>query len=182
MFQFGFELRGSHSAGLLAIDSFAKAGPALKIADDAHKFTDYMTIYTNSNPALALEISQGKEVDEVKVDDRKIKKLSQDVERQTVIIDFEDGSQAKQTFLVHRPLTKLDCPLAEQLGLELSPMGDIKVFPPFNQTSVPLIYAAGDCASPMKIIPNAVAMGAYAGAGLARDLPKRVTGRLRGHA
>ena len=33
----------------------------------------------------------------------------------------------------------------------------------------------GNCASMMKIIPNAIRMGAYAGAGIARELSKRVT-------
>jgi pyruvate/2-oxoglutarate dehydrogenase complex dihydrolipoamide dehydrogenase (E3) component len=46
---------------------------------------------------------------------------------------------------------------------------------PFYETNVSRFFAAGDCASPFKMIPNAMFQGSNAGAGIARELPRRVT-------
>ena len=172
MFQFGYELQGTKSAGLLAIDSLANACDAVKLVDDAHKFNESITVYTNSDHALKREILQHLEEINIKVDDRKIIQLSQGPAPSEVIIEFENDERVLEGFLVHQPLTKLNHSLADQLNLSMGPIGKIMVTPPFNQTSLALVYAAGDCASPMKIVPSAIAMGAYAGAGIARDLPK----------
>jgi pyruvate/2-oxoglutarate dehydrogenase complex dihydrolipoamide dehydrogenase (E3) component len=177
MFQFGYEQRGCESAGLLAVDGLANVFHSTMLADDGNKFADHITIYTDNNPTLAAEISAALQTKDIEVDDRKIKALHQGQGGAEVIIELEDGTRKTEGFVVHRPDTKLDMKLIDQLGLKVSERGDIEVMPPFCQTSVPGVYAAGDCASPMKIIPNAMAMGAYAGCGLARELPNRVTGR-----
>lgn len=171
MFQFGFELRGCHSAGLLAIDGLANTLHATILAHDGHKFSDTMTIYTNGNTALSEEISAGLKTPGMSVDNREIARLTRG-EGSSITIEFKDGSQKTEDFIVHRPLTKLDRKFADQLGLNISKMGDIEVMPPFCKTNVAGVYAAGDCATPMKTISNAMTMGAYAGCGLARELPK----------
>lgn len=164
---------------------------ALALADDGHKFTDRFTIYTDGNPPLAAELESLVAGCGVRVDDRKIKQLREsklgtgdggDVHgddgaaKEGILLDFADGTSQLEGFLVHRPLTRCESPLASQLGLAMTPAGDIQTSMPFCQTSVPGVFAAGDCASMMKIIPHAVAMGAYAGCGIARELPRRVTG------
>lgn len=186
MFQFGYEQRSAHSAGLLAIDSLANPLHAPKLADDAHKFTNVITIYTNANAALATELSQTLQYPGILVDDREIACLvapassssSPPSSSSEITIEFANGEIMTESFLVHRPLTKLDHTLSDQLGLDYGMVGEIKTSPPFCQTSVDGVFAAGDCASMMKIIPNAISMGAYAGAGIARELPKRVTGAM----
>lgn len=70
-------------------------------------------------------------------------------------------------------MTKLNRKLSDQLELKYVPDDYIKTVPPFCQTSVEGVYATENCASMMKIIPNAISMDAYAGAGLARELPRR---------
>ena len=67
---------------------------------------------------------------------------------------------------------KLKRTLPEQLGLEYGAVCEINTSPPFCQTSVEGVFAAGVCVSMMKIIPNAISMGTYAGARMARELPK----------
>ena len=188
MFQFGYEQRGLHSAGLLALDGLANPVPASSLADDALKFTDTVTIYTNSNPTLAAQISDSLQTGDILVDDRKILRLSKPGASATssssssstststrIAIEFVNGEIKGEGFLVHRPVTVLDRSIPEQLGLEYGPIGEIRTLPPFCKTTMEGVYAAGDCASMMKIIPNAINMGAYAGAGIARELPKRVT-------
>ena len=64
------------------------------------------------------------------------------------------------------PPTKNNGPFVEQLGIELEPMGHIKVTPPFNETSVPGVFAVGDCATMMKAAPQAIAMGSFGAAGV----------------
>ncbi|KAI0445778.1 thioredoxin reductase [Xylaria telfairii] len=176
MFQFGFERRGVSSAGLLAVDGLATVFAASTLADDGHKFTDNFTIYTNSNPPLAADLRAEVVAHGIKVDDRKITKLGAEEGKEGITIEFDDGSSCFEGFLVHRPSTTCTSPLIQQLGLETTPMSGIKTSMPFCQTNVAGVFAAGDCASMMQIIPHAVAMGAYAGCGIARELPRRVTG------
>ena len=175
MLQFGYEQRGVSSAGLLAIDTLASVFHASILAQDAHKFTDEMTLYTSSNPKVASELRTRLEPQGIRIDDRTIHRLLPGPMHSEVIIEFSDGQKKTEGFLVHRPGIKVVSGLIDQLGLEITESGDIKVSPPFCQTTVPGVYAAGDCASMMKVIPNAISMGAYAGAGIARELPKRFT-------
>ena len=175
MFQFGYEQRGTSSAGLLAVDTLANAFHAAKLAEDGLKFSASLTIYTTGNSSLTTEL-QGSLIDPaIKVDERKVARLDQGTGSE-VIIRFEDGTSVTEGFVVHRPLVKLNTRLADSLGLEFGAFGEIKVMPPFLETSVSGVFAAGDCATHMRIIPNAISMGAYAGAGLARGLPRSITG------
>ncbi|KAK7746486.1 hypothetical protein SLS53_002445 [Cytospora paraplurivora] len=159
-----------------ATDGLASAKMAAGLADDGHRFTDKFTIYTNANPVLAAELHSLVSAHGIKVDDRAILRLRADEEKEGVSIDFVDKTSSFERFLVHRPSTWNTSPLVKQLGLRMTPMGDIETSMPFCQTSVAGVFAAGDCASMMKIIPQAVSMGAYAGCGIARELPRRITG------
>ncbi|KAL1856873.1 hypothetical protein Daus18300_010636 [Diaporthe australafricana] len=179
MFQFGYELRGSSSAGLLAIDGLAQPMHALMLASDAIKYADALAIYTNGNPGLAAQLSASQQMAAgMSVDDRKILRVgrgatsSSSSPSSSVLITFVDGTEKTEDFVHHRPLTRVAGRFVDQLGLAVTPMGDIEAPPPFCRTNVPGVFAAGDCASMMKIIPNAVATGAYAGCGMCRELLK----------
>ncbi|KAI0886475.1 FAD/NAD(P)-binding domain-containing protein [Annulohypoxylon maeteangense] len=172
MFQFGYELRGSSSAGLLAVDGLAQPMFATMLARDAAKSADEVTIYTNGNGTLAAELSASQLGSGVFVDDRPIARLSRGAGALSILITFTDGTWKTEDFVHHRPLTRVAGRFVEQLGLALSETGDILAPLPFCRTSVEGVYAAGDCASLMKIIPNAVVTGAYAGCGMSRELPK----------
>ena len=101
----------------------------------------------------------------MRVDSRKIKKLVKDVNQAEVTIHFEDGTEKAEAFLGAAPKTVLRGKFIDQLGLERGPGGEILTTPPFLQTSVKGIFAAGDNSSPMKIIATALSTGACAGAG-----------------
>ena len=58
----------------------------------------------------------------------------------------------------------------QQLGLELTEQGDIKTNGMFYETSVTGVFAAGDCATPLKAVTQAVAMGSFCAAGLVFQL------------
>ncbi|CAI6334299.1 unnamed protein product [Periconia digitata] len=171
MFCFGYEQRGSRTAGLLASGQLSHPGHALTNAQDAHKFAESVTIFTNGSPALADELSQ-KTVAGIRVNDQKLKRFIKEPDADNIKVEFENGEIESFSFLVHKPDLEIDASLPKQLGLECVPGFGIKVTPPFNQTSVEGVYAAGDCCSPLRMIPNAMNMGAFAGCGLARELPR----------
>jgi thioredoxin reductase len=73
-------------------------------------------------------------------------------------------------FLVHKATTALNGPFAKQLGLELTPLGDIKVASPLPETSMGGVFAVGDCATMMKIVAVAISSGVAAAAGVSTQL------------
>lgn len=171
MFCFGYEQRGSPSAGLLASGILANPMHAIINTKDALKFVDHVTIYTDGNEELKEQLGD-KLTEGMSIDSREVASIHAGQEQTDVYLDFEDGSSQGLAFLVHKPDMTLTSSLVEDLGLETVPGIGIKVSPPFNQTSVEGVFAAGDCCSPVRTIPNALSMGSSAGCGLARQLPK----------
>ena len=129
------------------------------------------TIYTNGDETLAVTVAERIEGSPTfHVDPREITRFEKGRDRAQVIIHFKDGTMATEGFLGHKPRTILKGNLAKQLGLDLTPQGDIKVAPPFNQTSLRGVFAAGDNASPMKIVNTGLFTGAAVGAGVSAQL------------
>ncbi|KAI1246965.1 hypothetical protein MGN70_010850 [Eutypa lata] len=54
-------------------------------------------------------------------------------------------------------------PFVAHLGLDMTPSGGIKADAPSWQTSVPGVFAVGDCSTPYKVIASAVTSGCNAG-------------------
>jgi gliotoxin/aspirochlorine biosynthesis thioredoxin reductase len=177
LFTFGFEYRGSASAGILSMGYAASPFHASILIEDASKFAEKVTVYTNGDPVLAEAIKEKVPSNKTVFDSRVIIGLTNGSgESSGITIVFEDGESQTEDFIVHQPPTRINPEIVEQLGLELDARGDIVTKGPFYQTTVPGVFAAGDYASPFKIIPNAMLMGANAGAEIARELPRRLTG------
>jgi hypothetical protein len=163
----GYEERGCASAGILSVDGDANLKAAKHLAFQARNLTPVVTIYTNGNDALTAEC-----IDELsplgfKVDGRSIARLVKAPKRTQVAVHFADDSPPHtEGFIVHRPTAKLNGPFAEQLGVEITPMGHIKALFPFNETTVSGVYVAGDAGSPFKIGTQALVMGAFAAGGV----------------
>lgn len=140
---------------------------ALHFARQALRMTEQVTLYTNGDEKLAQDLKEAVEAAPapMTVDSRKITKLSKAQERSQITLHFEDGTSRTEAFLAHKPKTKLRGTLAQQLGLELTPMGTIMVDGPFNQTSVKGVFAAGDCFSPMQTVNAALHSGTCTGGG-----------------
>ena len=92
----------------------------------------------------------------------------------SVMVHFEDGTSQKEGFVVSHPSVEQRAPFAEQLGLEMTPTGDIKVSMPFYETSLGGCVAAGDAATPMKAVLQATQMGVFAAAGLVAQLQREL--------
>ncbi|KAJ3555519.1 hypothetical protein NPX13_g10338 [Xylaria arbuscula] len=87
-----------------------------------------------------------------------------------VLVTLEDGTVNKEGFLAHVPDFELNGSFVKELGVELAAQGHIHTLPPFFNTTVPGVYAAGDCATVFRTVPNAMMMGSFVAAGLAHSL------------
>jgi thioredoxin reductase len=163
----GFEDRGVASSGLLAVDLLGSTPVGMHAARYGTQLSKRVVIYTNGNEELAGQFTaQIKDSPAFKVDSRKIKKLVMGAKAPEIIIQFVDGSEVTEGWLSHAPRTQAKGPFADQLGLETTPSGDLVVNPPFLQTSVPGVFAAGDNSHAMKVTPTAQYTGSLVGAGL----------------
>ncbi|KAI1123768.1 FAD/NAD(P)-binding domain-containing protein [Nemania abortiva] len=162
----GWEEQWVDTAGMLAEGKTGTVVHALHFARQALRMAKQVTLYTNGNEALAKELTDTLKAAPapMTVNSKKITKLVKAPERARIVVELEDGTKITEGFLAHNPLVKLRGNLAEQLGLEMT-MGIIKVNPPFNQTSLKGVFAAGDCAGPMQFVTAALNGGTCAGGG-----------------
>ncbi|KAF2179256.1 FAD/NAD(P)-binding domain-containing protein [Zopfia rhizophila CBS 207.26] len=172
----GWEETGVATSGVLAIGDIGSVPHALHIARQALRISKEVTIYTNGNEQLAKDLRSALEKSPapMKVDSRAIAKLVKALNRSEVTLHFEDGTEHTEGFLAHKPEAKLRGGLHEQLGLELTPQSTIKVNPPFSQTSVKGVFAAGDACTPMQTLTNALSTGTAAGAGAPLQLQAEI--------
>ncbi|KAH8656714.1 hypothetical protein BGZ60DRAFT_384631 [Tricladium varicosporioides] len=178
LFCHGYEERGSASAGVLAIDDCAPVHVALHLARFALRLAGKVVIYTNGIPEVTKEIKEAisklrpdsKTRMNVSVDDRKITKLIKGSRKAEVEVVLNSGEQRLEGFLVHRPRGELNGQWVKQLGLEQTLMGDIKVNPPFNETSMPGVFAGGDAGTMFKAATVALSSGGSIAAGVASSL------------
>jgi thioredoxin reductase len=163
----GWEEKGNPSAGMLAEGDTGSVVPALHFARQALRMVDQVTLYTHGNSQLAAELQAALDAAPapMTINPKRITKLTKAPERARITLHFEDGTSTTEAFLAHKPKTKLRGDLAQQLGCALSPMGLVVVNPPFNQTSVKGVFAAGDCCSPMHTITSALSSGTCTGGG-----------------
>lgn len=175
----GWEEKGITSAGALLIGESAVPLVSFHIARQALRFSKKVTLYTDGNAQLADDLNKDLQASNapMEVDARKIARLEKSLKRAEVTLHFEDGQSKTEGFLFGKPLAVLRGDLHKQLGLALTPKGTIVVNPPFNETSMKGVFAAGDCASPMQTVTTAQATGTNAGAGAPLQLQAEMWGQ-----
>lgn len=77
---------------------------------------------------------------------------------------------------VHQPLSETKGLFVCQLSLKITPTEDTKTSQPFYETSVPGVFAVGECATVMKSVSQTVAMGVLAAAGMVYQLGAELAG------
>jgi thioredoxin reductase len=152
---------------MLAEGNTGAVVPAFRFARQALRMIKQVTLYTNGNEQLADELRADLHAAPapLKVNLKKIAELIKSPERARITLCLDDGTNITEVFLAHKPKTKLRGVLAQQLGCELKQMNTVLVKPPFNQTSVKGVFAAGDCSSPMHTVTVALNWVRWAGAG-----------------
>lgn len=148
----------------------------MHVARMAKNLAHHVTIYTNALPSLSTStLTSHIKSSKISIDTRPIARLSLvDSQGPQVRISFADGSADKvEGFLTSHPsIEQRAGDLVAQLGLETTPQGDVKVTPPWNETSVPGVFAMGDAATPMKNVMNALYLGSFAAAGMVAQIQK----------
>ena len=150
----------------------------MHVANYALRLADKVTIYTNGNSATTSTLEsaasqlkpESKSSNNITINDKKISKLVKGGKGAEVEVVMENGEKIVEGFLVHKPVGKLNGDWVEQLGLETTEQGTIKVNFPFNETSVPGVFAVGDCGTVMQAVTSAIAMGGAVAAGVAAQL------------
>ncbi|SPO06241.1 related to thioredoxin reductase [Cephalotrichum gorgonifer] len=169
----GYEQRGQRSVGVLMTGFITTAEKGMHMGHMARRLAGNVVLYTNGSETLADELKSALMKDKnsedgtITVDSRAISTLRMGTQSESsVVITFSEGGEAEEGFLVNAPVTKVNSPLAEQLSLELSDGGDILTTPPFFESSVPGVFAIGDCGVQMKAVPVATYSGTMAAAGI----------------
>ena len=171
LFCHGFEERGAAKAGILAVEDMADLMHSTAVGCMAKRLAKSVTVLTHGNTALTEEIQAACTEKGLAVDSRRIARFHKvPGDNADVEVEFEDGSKDVFGFIAHKPRSKINGPWADQLGVELTPGLDLKVNPPFNETTVPGVFAAGDCASPFKVVAGGVSMGLFAANGAAMQV------------
>ncbi|KAK8157461.1 thioredoxin reductase [Phyllosticta citrichinensis] len=174
LFCHGYEERGAPKAGILAVEDMADLMHSIGVGCMAKRLAKSVSVLTHGNAALTQEISTAAAEKGLTVDSRRIvrfKKVPGD--NADVEVQFEDGAREVFGFVAHKPRSRLNGPWAEQLGVELTDGLDLKINPPFNETNVPGVFAAGDCASPFKVVASGISMGLFAANGAAMQVQGR---------
>ncbi|KAI1330941.1 FAD/NAD(P)-binding domain-containing protein [Xylariaceae sp. FL0255] len=144
------------------------------IARMANRLAGSVNIYTNGNADFGAEIRMLlKSTKKFHVENRKIKSLAKDPGAEGeggILVTLEDGVVIKEGFIAHVPESELNGPFAKDLELEIAPQGHINAIPPFFNTNVAGVFAAGDCATILKSVSMATAMGSFVDGGLAHAL------------
>lgn len=159
------------------------------MAMNAAQLTHKVTLYTHGDDAMAAELQASSVVAsklnvqtrKFSVEPRKIRQLlasggkdpsdpTLEYNPEVVLVEFEDGTTKHEQFLVHSPATAAQGPFVQQLGLETTGAGDIRADYPFWQTSVAGVYAVGDCSTPYKVTPGAIASGCNAAVAVCAEI------------
>lgn len=131
-------------------------------------WSDKMTVFTNGSNLLTDEQEEFLTHHNIKVNNKKIISLKH-YKGHLVTVLFEDGGTALLDALFARVSFKQHCTIPEQLGCELTEQGYIKI-DPFQKTTVPGVYAAGDNTTMFRSVAAAVAAGNLAGAMMNKEL------------
>ncbi|KAL4899644.1 hypothetical protein BDW74DRAFT_171338 [Aspergillus multicolor] len=166
----GFEERGCGSAGVLAVGDMANTMPAMHVARIARRLANTVTIYPHGAEELSQVLAVATQSTGIMIDNRPISRLVNGPSKADVEVAFVDSTSKIEGFLSHKPKTQVNCPFAEQLGLDSTPDGDIKTTQPFFSTSMPGVFAAGDCARQMKSVVTAMSSETLVAGGLAGQL------------
>lgn len=154
----GYEVRG------LPTGILASGEKAFELARLISNWTDRLTVFSNGPALLTAEQREKLHTKNIQVQEAQIRGIQHQNGHISALL-AEDGHRFELQALYHHPQLEQHSPLAAELGCELDNGLYIRT-DDFMQTSVPGVYAAGDCTTQMRSVALAVAAGGKAGATL----------------
>jgi len=152
----GYEFRGRNTGILINGEHAFEFGRLIK------NWTPHLTIFTNGQPTFDQQTFAEIEALGIKIVETEIAKIEHE-NGQIRSLVFKNGTSEELDALYARIPFVQHCNIPEMLGCTISDAGHIGV-DDFQQTSIPGIYAAGDCTTPMRSVSLAVSAGNKAGA------------------
>ncbi len=152
----GYEYKGQPTGILMNGDV------AVDFSRFIHHWTNELTLFTDGKATFSAEGRQKITRRGIRIVEKEIQSLEHE-NGYLQGIRFADGSRHPLDAVYARPATEQHTGLPKQLGCTLTEGGHIQV-DDAKMTSVAGIYAAGDNATPMRSVANAVAAGMVAGA------------------
>ena len=152
----GYEVR-NEATGILA-----DGDAALHLTPMVNNLTRQLIIFTNGEATFSEEQHQKLERHGIKVIEKEVEKIEH-INGQLKHLIFKDSSSSPLKALYARVPFVQHSIIPEMLGCELTEFGLLKT-DAFQQTSIPGVFAAGDCATLMRSVASAVATGNLAGA------------------
>jgi thioredoxin reductase len=131
-------------------------------------WTKNLTLLTNDSSSLTEEQTHKIKSKGIQIIEKPITKINHQSGKVTSI-GLKDAEDFPISVIYHRASFTQKSEIAAQLGCEIDEMGLIKVND-FQQTNVKDVFAAGDNASPLRQVANAVAKGSLAGVMANREL------------
>ncbi|NCD71065.1 NAD(P)/FAD-dependent oxidoreductase [Mucilaginibacter agri] len=131
-------------------------------------WTDQLTLFTNGKSSLTDEQRYKLKSKKVNVVEHEVKEIVHQNGHIEALKFINDQSVEVKAIYTRLPFNQ-HCHIPVQLGCEFTNMELIKI-DGFHLTSVPGVYAAGDCTSPLRSVASAVSGGMMAGASINKDL------------
>ncbi len=158
----GYEIKNERT-GILA-----NGDMAFEFARLIHNWTQDLTLFTNGPVTLSEEQIQVLHKLKIDIVEKTISAISHTEGVMSHLV-FADNTVHPLTALYARVPFRQHSTIPQSLGCELTEAGHIKV-DGFQQTTVPGVYAAGDCTIMFRSLPVAIASGTQAGAFISKDL------------
>lgn len=158
----GYEVRGRRTAVL------ANGDTGFEVARLIHNWTDDVVLLTNGPSTLNSEQAERLTRHGIDIVERKIGAIDHENGQMRNVV-FADGGSMPLSVMYARVPMKQHSDIPRELGCEHTESGLITV-DVMQRTTVPGIYAAGDCATMFRSVSAAIASGNFAGAAINREL------------
>jgi len=135
---------------------------AFEFARLIRNWTDKLYILTHGAPTFDSETYQKINALGIKVIETEIKSIDHENGHISGVV-LQDGTIQYLEALYARIPFRQHCGIPEAIGCKMTDMGHIQA-DDFQKTSIPGIFAAGDCTTPMRNVANSVGAGSKAGA------------------
>jgi thioredoxin reductase len=158
----GYEVKGKPTAVL------ANGNGAYHYATLLSQWTKQLTIFTNGPADFTEEQKEKMALNHINIIEGEIRKLKHSKGYMEAVI-MKDGTRHDFTVMYSRPAVKQHCGIPQQLGCALDEHGLLTI-DNFQKTTIPGIFAAGDCTTPLRSVAVAVASGMKAGAAINNEM------------